>query len=67
MSEKNELAITEIINALEECGSFHEWTFCDDEDGLPFIYGKLKQALEMADRAAVHRHRLDLYPQHRLQ
>jgi hypothetical protein len=35
--------------------------------GLPFIYSKLRRALEMAERATVSPHQADLCPQRRLQ
>ena len=39
--------LAEIFDTLECAGSFEEWACADDEDGLPFVYGKLLRLTEL--------------------
>ncbi len=39
--------LAEIFDTLECGGSFEEWSYADDEDGLPFVYSKLLRLTEL--------------------
>ena len=39
--------LAEIFDTLECGGSFEEWDYCDEDSGLPFVYGKLLRLTEL--------------------
>lgn len=65
-AERLALLLRELIDTMTVGGTFEEMTFCDEDSGLPFVYGKMKAALALAvslSEAAGHRPA----PSHRLQ